>query len=134
MYSFGNKVVPIRPSFFLMTSLLMTGAILLSGCNSDAKTAAVPKADKTPIVNGPLCEINDLNQGWDTCKEGQTLAFLPSTWGNEQLPIIATALYCDFHHPIVQNNGGVVCIYTGTRKPVAEPEKEPEKEQPKDEK
>jgi len=102
--------------YFSGLALLITSSILLAGCNADATT--------TPIVNGPVCEINDLSQGWATCKEGQVLAFLPPSWGNEQLPILAAALYCDFHHPIVHTNGGVSCVYTGTRKPVVESEKE----------
>jgi len=94
------------------------------GCNAEPTT--------TPIINGAVCDINELDQGWDKCKEGQVLAFLPSSWGNEQLPIIATAFYCDFHHPIVQNNGGVSCVFTATRKPVIEPAKEePAKAPPK---
>jgi hypothetical protein len=104
---------------YRLHGLFMVMAIVLAGCNADATT--------TPIVNGPVCEIDNIVQGWDQCKEGQVIAFLPSSWGNEQFPLLATALYCNFHHPIVQNNGGVVCVFTGTRKPVAEPEKAPPK-------
>lgn len=94
---------------FPALALALVGASLLGGCNAESTT--------TPIVNGPVCEFNELNQGWAKCKEGQVLAFLPSSWGNEQLPVIATALYCDFHHPIVHTNGGVSCVYTSARKP-----------------
>jgi hypothetical protein len=108
-YSISSSPNPVL-SNLRFPGLVLALAILLAGCNVEADTA--------PIINGPVCEISDLSQGWATCKQGQVLAFLPPTWGNEQLPIMAAALYCDFHHPIVHTNGGVTCVYTGTRKPV----------------
>lgn len=49
------------------------------------------------------------------CKEGQLSFFQPSTFGNEQLPLIAAASFCDFNHQVIQTNGGVVCVFTGQR-------------------
>lgn len=88
--------------------LPLLGLLALAGCNETAvKTAIQPS----------LCEINTLEAGWDTCKEGQIMAFLPQFFGNEQLPVVAAALYCDFHYPIVYTAGGVSCVFTAARKP-----------------
>jgi hypothetical protein len=93
-------------------SLAMLGALAisaLSGCDSSS-------------ANQPLCMVDSTD--WDTitgeCKQGQKVAFLPSTFGNEQLPIIFSAFYCDINHNIVMNNGGVVCVFNPVKKPVVE--------------
>lgn len=91
----------------LLLCPLLAG-LVLAGCNDPAGT--------TPILAEPACEIGSLDQGWGQCKEGQVMAFLPSSWGNEQLPVVAAALYCDFHHPVVHTHGGVSCVFTGARK------------------
>lgn len=49
------------------------------------------------------------------CKEGQIGFFRPHSWGNEQLPLNAAAVYCNFNHPVVHNDGGVVCVFTRKR-------------------
>jgi hypothetical protein len=56
--------------------------------------------------------LEDLQQ----CKNGEVLAFQPDIFGNEQLPIIVSAMACDFNYPIVSNVGGVSCIFTDKRK------------------
>lgn len=93
--------------------------LTLTGCNEGGKTP--------PILDTPVCEINSLNEGWDKCKEGQVMAFLPPSFGNEQFPIIAIALYCDFHHPIAHTTGGVSCIFTSARKPPAQQDDQKQK-------
>ncbi|EKF9639309.1 hypothetical protein O1C50_003605 [Vibrio cholerae] len=45
------------------------------------------------------------------CKEGSKIAFLPDSFGNEQLPIMFVALNCDLSHGISLTNGGAVCIF-----------------------
>ena len=60
-----------------------------------------------------LCEV----EGWQrnvtaaACQPGQKIVFLPSRWGNEQLPILFVAVNCDMRYSIAMTNGGVVCIY-----------------------
>ena len=41
--------------------------------------------------------------------------FQPSSWGNEQLPLMVVAAYCDFNYQVVQNNSGVICVFTTKR-------------------
>ena len=96
-------------------ALLTLAALPLAGCDLSSGLSS------SPILSGPACEINDLSEGWSKCKNGQILAFLPGSWGNEQLPIVASALYCDFAHPIVHNHGGVSCVFTNSRKPAETP-------------
>ncbi|HAT8540071.1 TPA: hypothetical protein RQK07_004364 [Vibrio vulnificus] len=45
------------------------------------------------------------------CKEGSKIAFLPNSFGNEQLPIMFVALNCDLNHNVSLTNGGVVCVF-----------------------
>jgi len=45
------------------------------------------------------------------CKVGQKIGYLPSSFGNEQLPILFIALNCDVRFNISLTNGGAVCIF-----------------------
>ncbi|MCA3929081.1 hypothetical protein [Vibrio vulnificus] len=45
------------------------------------------------------------------CKEGNKIAFLPNSFGNEQLPIMFVALNCDLNHNVSLTKGGAVCIF-----------------------
>ena len=45
------------------------------------------------------------------CKEGNKIAFLPNSFGNEQLPIMLVALNCNLSHNVSLTNGGAVCIF-----------------------
>lgn len=49
------------------------------------------------------------------CKEGELAWFKPARWGNEQLPLSVAAAYCDFNHPVMHNNAGVICVFTEKR-------------------
>ena len=68
-------------------------------------------ADKIDQKN--LCEVkgwqHDITQA--ACKPGQKIAYLPSKWGNEQLPVIFAAVNCDLRYEVVLTNGAVTCIY-----------------------
>jgi hypothetical protein len=61
-----------------------------------------------------LCEV----KGWQkdvtaaSCKAGQKIVYLPSSFGNEQLPVIFAAINCDHRFTIALTNGGVSCIYS----------------------
>lgn len=65
-----------------------------------------PSSDKVTVCNPKsFDEIKD-------CPNGVKMFFQPGTWGNEQLPLLAIAGYCDTNKPVFYNNGGVVCIKT----------------------
>ncbi|MCX7099416.1 MAG: hypothetical protein NTV43_16085 [Methylococcales bacterium] len=66
------------------------------------------------IDQSSLC-LFDSEETAKQCKEGQLSFFQPSMFGNEQLPLIAAASFCDFNHQIIQTKGGVVCVFTGQR-------------------
>ncbi|MGB9873431.1 MAG: hypothetical protein ACPLRS_00490 [Hydrogenobacter sp.] len=66
------------------------------------------------VDNSELCVVNDFRL-IPNCKEGNLIAFLPESWGNDQLPLYFVALHCDFNHQIIYNNSGVVCVYTAQR-------------------
>ncbi|MGB9767021.1 MAG: hypothetical protein ACPLXN_06065 [Sulfurihydrogenibium sp.] len=72
------------------------------------------EAESNKVNNSELCVVNDVDI-IPNCKEGNLIAFLPNSWGNEQLPLYFAAIHCDFNHQIIYNNGGVVCVYTAKR-------------------
>ncbi|XNG94727.1 hypothetical protein BCV43_22050 [Vibrio cyclitrophicus] len=45
------------------------------------------------------------------CKTGQKIAFLPNSFGNEQLPIMFIAVNCDMRYNVSLTNGGAVCLF-----------------------
>lgn len=49
------------------------------------------------------------------CKSGELAFFSPDGWGNEQLPLIVIATYCDTNRPVQFNKAGVVCTFTDKR-------------------
>lgn len=85
-----------------ITLLALVSLSLLSGCSNSEK-----------VDQENLCEVS----GWqrdavaNVCKPGQKVVFLPSSFGNEQLPIIFAAINCDHQNAIVLTSGGVSCIY-----------------------
>jgi len=53
-----------------------------------------------------------------TCKTGQKIAFLPNSFGNEQLPIMFVGLNCDLRYSVSLTTGGVVCVFNPVEKVV----------------
>ena len=51
----------------------------------------------------------DDNEG--KCKAGSKIAFLPNSFGNEQLPIMFIGLNCDLRYNVSLTKGGAVCIF-----------------------
>jgi len=84
--------------------ILVTGFLVLFGCNQQSVS----------IDQENLCEVD----GWQkditsaSCKAGQKIVYLPKSFGNEQLPVIFSAVNCDHRFSIALTNGGVSCIYT----------------------
>lgn len=64
---------------------------------------------------GRVCHVSDA-AGAKNCNNGDVLLYRPNIFGNEQLPLLIVAAFCDFGHPIVYNTGGVTCIFTDKRK------------------
>ena len=78
--------------------------------------SACQKTDTVSAVSNHICEVSNVgSNALDVCKDGDLFAFLPKSWGNEQLPIIAAAQSCDFNKAVVYNNGGVTCVFNGAR-------------------
>ncbi len=65
------------------------------------------------IDQSTFCPVDspDPNLVMKKCKTGQKVLFKPSRWGNEQLPVIFAAAYCDLRFGVVLTTGAVTCIY-----------------------
>ncbi|MCY1282881.1 hypothetical protein D9M69_235240 [compost metagenome] len=49
------------------------------------------------------------------CKPGQLSWFKAGRAVNQQLPLSVAAAYCDFNHPVMYNEAGVICVFTDKR-------------------
>lgn len=78
------------------------GCLVLTGCFESL--GRVSSIDQSTV-----CRFND-TEAAKQCKHGQLAFFQPERFGNEQLPLMVAATYCDFSHPIIHNAGGVVCV------------------------
>lgn len=82
---------------------ILTALFLMSGCNQQAK-----------IDQSDMC-VYSTDEEAKQCKKGEMALFKPSRWGNEQLPILAAASYCDFNYEVMYNNAGLICVFTDER-------------------
>lgn len=65
------------------------------------------------IAQARVCAVYNFDtQG---CKKGDELLYLPQRYGSDQLPIDFIAKKCDMTKPFAWTNGGVTCIYAGTK-------------------
>ena len=78
-------------------------ALALAGCNQKAQ-----------IDQSKMCVYSSAEEA-KQCKDGEMSWFKPGTWGNEQLPLNAASVYCDFNHEVMYNNAGVICVFTSKR-------------------
>ncbi len=78
---------------------------MLTGCFEGAAS----------VSQDSSCVFTQTDDAIKQCKNGQVAVFLPMQWGNDQLPVAAASSFCDYRFQIVQNNGGVSCIFTDAR-------------------
>lgn len=88
--------------------LLIVAAVLTAGCNQGTEKTSSHQIDQDHV-----CEVS----GWQrdvteaACKPGQKIVFLPGSFGNEQLPVIFSAVNCDLRYSVALTRGAVTCIY-----------------------
>lgn len=83
--------------FFVVSALLLTGCT-----NSESE------------LEKNLCAVKslDLEENKKQCQVGARIAYLPRSFGNEQLPVIFAATHCDHTRSIALTNGAVSCIFS----------------------
>lgn len=98
--------------------------LLLTGCFQHQPNTAelidiLEKVNSESEREKNLCIVNsyDLSVNQKQCQEGVRIAFLPKSFGNEQIPVIFAAVHCDHTRSIAMTNGAVSCIFS----PAAEP-------------
>ena len=95
---------------------LCASAFLLTSCKQPPNTQQKVQQDvqnEVVVDQKNLCEVNDWQHDVTSaaCHPGQKIVFLPSSFGNEQLPIIFAAVNCDLRYTVALTNGGVTCIF-----------------------
>lgn len=85
-------------------------SVLLSGCFESGGSAS-----NQLVSQSASCIFSAVNDAKKECKNGQVAVFMPGQWGNEQLPIYAASIFCDYRYSIVHDKGGVSCIFTDVR-------------------
>lgn len=93
---------------FTNVAISLTALSILAGC-TQPQSAAIGDVP-VGLNQGEYCETNELAAPAH-CKQGQHVVFLPSRFGNEQLPVLVAAANCDLRYSVVLTNGGVTCIY-----------------------
>ncbi|MBL0039523.1 MAG: hypothetical protein IPP28_00400 [Xanthomonadales bacterium] len=93
-------------------NVIVTAAVLsnLVGCNNPASVSPISQDDPSTLNQGEYCETQEMAAPAH-CKPGQRIVFLPSRFGNEQLPVIFAAANCDLRYSVVVTNGGVTCVF-----------------------
>ncbi len=89
----------------LMLTTTAVATLTLGGCGGGK-----PKIDQNH-----LCVFSDEASAKKNCHTGDVALYAPSTFGNEQLPLMMIAGYCDTNAPIQFNKGGFVCRYDSVR-------------------
>lgn len=112
----------VRCSSLVIATVVATS---MAGCSPQAQSpvmSAAP-APQAAIDQAQLCEVNawqrDVVAG--VCKPGQKVVFLPSSWGNAQLPIIFAAVNCDMRYAVALTEGAVTCVYNPVQPAPAQP-------------
>lgn len=90
-----------------ITTIALFVGITTSGCVQQASST------NASIDQANLCSVSDWQHDVvaSSCKPGQKVVFLPSSFGNEQLPIIFAAVNCDLRYNVALTRGAVTCIY-----------------------
>ena len=99
------------------TVLLLFVLSSANGCGGSS-TQEIPKSSAKEeltheIQQGQSCWVDSqvALKNREKCKPGQKIAYLPSSWGNAQLPVQFVADNCDMRYSIAMTNGGVACIF-----------------------
>jgi hypothetical protein len=88
-------------------------SVLVTACNQRQSVGQVETVPQVLVGQTKLCEVSSwrYDEVASECQPGQKVAFLPKSWGNEQLPVIFAAVNCDLRYSVALTNGAVTCIY-----------------------
>jgi len=86
--------------------------VACGGGKSDTpqKDTSASSAQTASANASKLCVFSNDEEA-DKCQSGQISLFAPHSFGNEQLPVIFAAKYCDFNFPMVSTVGSVSCVF-----------------------
>lgn len=97
------------------TGVVLAG-LLLTACGGG--TAPVTESGQpSGVLDQQVICLTEAMRPSPECKPGQRVAFLPTTFGNEQMPVAFATMNCDLRYAVVQTSGGVTCIFLPARAP-----------------
>lgn len=112
-----NRILALGTALPLATLLTACG-----GVHESLPSATHVSAD-LDLDLGTLCETGSYHVSTN-CKPGQKIAFLPGSFGNEQLPVMFAALNCDLRYAVALTTGAVTCVFNPI-KPESKPPESP---------
>ena len=97
---------------FKITSALIVSALFASTCFASFPFGTL--RDDGPVGKSTYCAASTPEEV-DQCRNGELILFAPDMFGNEQLPLVFIAQYCDTEKPVFFNKSGVVCTKVAPR-------------------
>lgn len=90
--------------------------LILTGCGGDKSKSSDSEMEAAKLDQQVICISKGLRAD-SNCKPGQRVAFMPDTFGNEQMPVAFATINCDLRYAVVLTNGAVTCVYLPARAP-----------------
>ncbi|MFC5079581.1 hypothetical protein VTH8203_01353 [Vibrio thalassae] len=71
----------------------------------------------TPHEPETVCRVENPANAGIKCKNSDVFLFLPNLVGNNSnLPVIVSAIFCNFRYPIITTPDAVTCVFSDSRK------------------
>ncbi|MDF9399099.1 hypothetical protein [Vibrio sp. 1180_3] len=93
-----------------MKRLLLISLIVLPSLNASAEATRAKAPEK-------VCRVDNPALAGKQCNNKDVFLFLPEAYGTaNNLPVIVSAIFCDFEHPIITTPDAVTCVFSDSRK------------------
>lgn len=102
-----------------LVALVALGSLGCTRGQQASPAAPAPAPDTNALAQTEICVTQDVRVETG-CKPGQRVVFMPSRFGNEQLPVMFASMNCDLRYAVAMTHGGVTCIFIKARAPQSE--------------
>ncbi len=98
---------------YIAFALAITAILIFPQDKSVAKQGSGAKKE---LTQDRVCRIENAAQAGTECRSGDVFLYLPVQTTNTKLPVIVSALFCDFDRSITTSPESVSCIFTDKRR------------------